>query len=280
MSKFLFLLSILFYYSPVKTQNTTPLLLTKGAELEYQTFSSRPKGFGKLELYEVTRITLTVTDVKDSNGIKYAYINKTGKAIERSEQNRYEKKYIVVQENNKLRIPKDLFSIDTVYLSDRYPELKKGKGFHAVMQMKDQSYIVSDLNAQEKGIFNYSSGSDEILVKSREFIVEGPQYRRQAGDEIYYGGILRTNDYTLQISSIEVKSEGNTTFKVRAGSFKCHKLTVSSKIKVKGAGLIASLMKGETATTVYYSPEIGILKTEDISGKNQTGYIELIRIKR
>lgn len=234
----------------------------------------------KLELYEVTRITLTVTDVKDSNGVKYSYITKTGKAIERPEQNSYEKKYIVRQENNKMKIPKDLFSVDTVYLSDRYPELRKGSGYHAVMNMKDDNYMILDLDSTASGVFSYSSTSEEIEVKSREFIVEGQQSKRQAGDQIYFGGTLRTNDYTIHISSIEVKNEGEAKFKVKAGAFKCYKLSTSSKIKIKGAGLLAALMKSETTSVVYYSPEVGILKTEDTNGKNQTGYVELVRIKR
>jgi len=272
----LFLFCCCFSYS----QNTSPILFTKGAELEYQTFSSRPKSLTKLEPYEVTWIILTYTDIKGSNGIRYSYITKKGKAIERPEQNWYEKKYIVLLQNNKMKIPKDLFSVDTVYLSDRYPELRKGSGYHAVMQLKDKSYIVTNLDSSAKNIFSYSSETEEVDVKSREFIIEGPQYRRQVGDQIYYGGILRTNDYTIQISSIEVKNEGSTNFRVRAGSFKCYKLLAKSKIKIKGAGLIASLMKGESSTVVYYSPEIGIIKTEDTNGKNQTGYIELIRVKR
>lgn len=281
MNKIILSSVILFCCTLVKSQTTFPLLVTKGAELEYQTFSSRPKGLlGKLEQYEVTRIILTVTDVKDSNGVRYAYITKKGKAIERPEQNCYERKYLVLLKDNKLKIPKDLFSIDTVYLSDRYPELNKGKGYHAVMEMKEPGYITSDLDSSAMGIFKYSSESDQIAVKSREFIVEGPQYRRQPGDEIYYGGILRTTDYTMHVSSIEIKNEGMTSFRVRAGNFKCYRLIVNSKVKVKGAGIIASLMKGDVSSVVYYAPEIGIIKSEETNGKNQTGYIELIRVKR
>jgi len=277
MNRIILFISILFSCPPVSSQT---ILFTKGAELEYQTFSSRPKGFGKLELYEITRIILTVTDVKDSNGVKYAYITKTGKAIERPEQNRYEKKYVVKQENNKLKIPKDLFSVDTVFLSDRYPELKKGSGYHAVTKMKDNNYMVLDLDSTASGIFSYSSASEEIEVISREFVVEGQQSKRQPGDQIYYGGTLRTNDYTIHISSIEVKNEGKTSFRVRAGSFKCYKISTTSKMKIKGAGLLASLMKPETTAVVYYSPEVGILKTEDTNGKNQTSYMEVVRVKK
>jgi hypothetical protein len=277
MTRAILLLAVLFCCPFVRSQT---ILFTKGAELEYKTFSSKPTGFMKLELYEVTRITLTVTDVKDSNGVKYSYITKTGKAIERPEQNSYEKKYIIRQEDNKMKIPKDLFSVDTVYLSDRYPELRKGSGYHAVMNMKDDNYMVLDLDSNASGIFSYSSTSEEIDVKSREFIVEGQQSKRQAGDQIYYGGTLRTNDYTIHISSIGIKNEGETKFKVKAGSFKCFKLSTTSKIKIKGAGLLAALMKSETTAVVYYSPELGILKTEDTNGKNQTGYMELVRVKR
>lgn len=260
--------------------NAQSILFSKGAELEYKTYSSRPAGIGSLELYEVTRITLTVTDVTDSNGIKYAHITKTGNSVQRPEQNSYQKKYIIRQANNKIWMPKDLITPDTVYLSDRYPELKKGSGWHAVTIMKNPVEMITDADSTIKGVLGYSSEADEIYVKSRDFVVEGQNSRRQAGDEIYYGGTLRTMDYTLHITSVEVENEGRTSIRVKAGSFKCIKLSTKTKFKIKGAGLVGSFMKPESSSVLYYSPELGILKTEDTSGKHQTGYIELVRVKR
>jgi hypothetical protein len=260
-------------------QVPTPVFFIKGAELEYKTMSSRPVSLRELELYEVTRITLVVTDVKDSNGVKYAYVTKTGKGI-KNPLHFYQKNYVLILENNKMKIPKDLVSVDTVYLSDRYPELKKGEGYYSTVEFNNTDYAVSDLTNISTGTFQFSNGAEEIKVKSREFIVEGQGYKRQAGDQIYFGGILRPMDYTMTVSTKEVKNTGKTKLKTKAGSFDCYKLEIEAKVKIKGAGLIASLLNREVNTVVYYDPAIGIIKSEDNSGKSQTGWVELVRIKR
>lgn len=260
-------------------QVINPVFFTKGAELEYRTMSSRPISLRELELYEVTRITLVVTDVKDSNGIKYAYVTKTGKGV-KNPLHSYQRNYVLTLENNKMKMPKDLISVDTVYLSDRYPELKKGEGYYSTVEFTNTDYIVNDLTNISNGTFQFTNGTEEIKVKSREFIVEGQQTKRQAGDQIYFGGILRPMDYTMTVSTKEVKNTGKSKMRTKAGNFDCHKLEIEAKVKVKGAGLIASLMNREVNTIVYYEPEIGIIKSEDNSGRSQTGYIELVRLKR
>src|SRR5687767_14731553 len=88
--KYIALIGCLFIVFCGNAQTISPLLFTKGAELEYRTFSTKSK-LAKIVYYEVTRITLTVTDVKDSSGVTYSYITKKGTGIEHPDANHYEK---------------------------------------------------------------------------------------------------------------------------------------------------------------------------------------------
>lgn len=274
---------LLFWSVAAKAQSPDHIYFTKGAELEYRNYSSRPAGFTKLELYEVTRIKLTVTDVKDSNGVKYSFITKTGTSVNMPRVNFYERKFVLRQENNLIRIPKDLITPDTVYMCDRYPEAQEKETWYAVTKMKTSNDLVIDLLKEQSGEIKLSAESEEVDVFTKEFMISSPNQKRKPGEvEVFYGGTrgtLHNRDYTMQISDMKMTNEGQTKIKTPAGNFTCYKLSSSSKVKMKGAGVL-SLAKINASSVVYYAPGIGILKTEDESGKQQTGYVELYKIKK
>ncbi len=100
---FILLLSLLAITATAQDCDKSPLF-KKGAMLEYKTFSPKAGPFTGGKFFEITRQTFVVDDVKDSNNIKYSYITKTG-VNPVNEQLRYEKKYIITCDGNKISIP-------------------------------------------------------------------------------------------------------------------------------------------------------------------------------
>jgi hypothetical protein len=278
------ILSLSFICASIQAQTGTEILFTKGAELEYKTFTSRPKGF-KLELYETTRITLIVTDVIDSNNITYSYITKKGTGIVNPEKDNYEKKLVITRTSDGLiKLPVNLYFIDTSYLADKYHEKKKMKGFHAIASPKgNDTYTLSvDL---EKGKFNYSPQTIVTDFLVRDFVIQtknNPNYDIRdaaAGKQGYTTSPFTTSTdlvetkYSIASTAKEYKVAGKKKITTPAGNFDCYKIVTRTELKIEKKTI-------EPITVIYYHPEIGFIKWEQEDTDTNTGYIELIRVKR
>jgi len=257
MRSILFILSS-FILLKSDAQTGMEILFTKGAELEYKTTSVRPTGAFKLELYEVTRIILTVTDVKDSNNITYSYITKKGKGIEDPESDNYEKNYVVTREAGTVSIPHDLFFIDTSYLKDKYPKYKKAKGYQAIAKTSGKCTLLMNF---EKGIFKYTPEVFKV-----DFVVRDHTSNPSVPD-------FSESKYSIIYSTKQMKVEGKTEVKTEAGSFECYKMIIPGKAEMVG-------LKLEFASVFYFHPQFGFIKTEQTDGKSLSGSIELVRLKK
>lgn len=256
-------LAIPFFLS---AQMGTDVLFTQGAELEYKTMSARSKGF-KLELYETTRITLKVDRVVDSEGVKYSFITKTGKGIEKPDRDFYSRKIMLTKEEDKIILPADLYVIDTAYLADKYPEAKKAKGYTAVTKMDGKTYIYTD---KENSRIDYFPKVMETTVYIRDVVTVTPTGARSVTDNYES---LQEFKYTMKISIGSLKFEtGTKKISTAAGSFDC--FIMRSKASLDGMG-----RKMEQESLVYFHPQIGFIKTEQVDAKQPTGSVELVRVK-
>ena len=276
--------SLSFICTCILAQTGTELLFTKGAELEYKTFTSRPKGF-KLELYETTRITLIVTDVIDTNNITYSYITKKGTGISNPEKDHYEKKLVLTRtSDNVIKLPVNLYTIDTSYLSDKYHEKKKMKGLHAVASLKGNDTYTFSVDL-EKGKFNYSPQTIVTDLVVRDFVMQtknNPNYDIRdvaAGKQGYTTSPFNTSTdlvetkYSITSTAKEYKVAGKTKITTPAGSFDCYKIVTRTELKIEKRTI-------EPITVIYYHPEIGFIKWEQEDSNVKTGYLELVRVKR
>ena len=242
-----------------QAQINMEVLFTKGAELEYRTYSVKAKGF-KMEQYEATRITIIVTDVKDSDNITWSYITKRGTGITNPEIDHYEKRMVISRENGKITMPVDFYFIDTSYLADKYPPgNKKSKGFNVISKTEGNSVISGNL---EKGEYLNSPKTFKTSFKIRELSLDpnSPSTINETG-------------YTLTSTTKEYKVMGKTTITTPAGTFDCYKISGTTKVEIPG-------LTRETTGIIYFNPEIGILKTEQEGEKMQLGYYELARLKK
>ena len=280
----LLVVSFLFILASTQAQTGTEVFFTKGAELEYKIFSSRPKGF-KLELYETTRITLIVTDVKDSNNVTYSYITKKGTGIVDPEKYHYEKKLVITRtSDNVIKLPVNLYTIDTSYLSDKYYDKKKMKGIHAVATPKgnDTYTLFVDL---EKGKFNYSPQTIVTDLAVRDFMMQtknNPNHDLRdvaAGKQGYTTSPFNTSTdlvetkYSITSTVKEYKVVGKAKITTPAGSFDCYKITCRNEVKIEKKVFLQ-------ISTISYHPEIGIIKWDQEDEDVKTGYMELVRVKR
>ena len=284
MKTLLFVLSFSFICTAMQAQTGTEILFTKGAELEYKTYSSRPKGF-KFELYETTRITLIVSDVIDSNNVTYSYITKKGTGISNPEKDHYEKKLVLTRtSDNVITLPVNLYTIDTSYLADKYHDKKKMKGIHAVASPKgNDTYTLSvDL---EKGKFNYSPQTIVTDLVVRDFVMQtknNPNYDIRdvaAGKQGYTTSPFNTstdlveNRYSMTSTAKEYKVGGKTKITTPAGSFDCYKIATRTEVKIEKRTI-------EPSSVIYYHPEIGFIKWAQEDENIKTGGLELVRLKR
>lgn len=247
-------------------QTGTEILFKRGAELEYKTMSARAKGF-KMEPYEITRITLTVDNVVDSNDATYSFITKRGRGIEKPDRDFYEKKMIVVKYEDRIVLPADLYAVDTSYLADKYPAVKKAKGYTAVMKMSGKIYIRTDA---EMGKLEYFPKTMEPEFIIRDVVMTTPAGAKSVTDNYES---LQEYKYKIKITIGDLKFEPQMEkVKTAAGTFDCY--VMRSKSVLDGMG-----RKFEQESLVYFHPRLGFVKTEQVDAKVKTGSLELVRLK-
>ena len=266
-------------------QTGTEILFTKGAELEYKTYSSRAKGFSKLELYEATRITLIVTDVIDSNNVTYSYITKKGTGISNPEKDHYEKKLVLTRtSDNVITLPVNLYWIDTSYLADKYHDKKKMKGLHGAISLKGNDMYTFSVDL-EKGKFNYSPRTVVMKIVVSDFMMQTTKNPNYNSNDVLAGKQgptttystrdinLVTTNYSITSTAKEYKVAGKAKITTPAGSFDCYKIVTRTELKMEKRTI-------EPMTVIYYHPEIGFIKWSEEDENITTGGLELVRMKR
>jgi hypothetical protein len=256
------LLLLLFNFT--QAQNDASILFTKGAELEYQT-STMPLPKKEIKL-EITHISLSVTDVRDSNNIVYSYITKKGTGIIKPNSH-YEKRYVLKKEDGKLMIPIDLFTVDTFYLADKYVS-KDEKGFHTASRLKTSNYYSIDLT---KNVFDCSPKSVTTDAAIRYYLHEPMFVWRNDKWEVNHGEVPKSLE-SMQFSyttSINCKIGDKASVNTKAGDFDCYKLMITLKMP-----------SAEVTEIMYYTPEFGLIKMESVKREKSSVFVELISVKK
>jgi hypothetical protein len=263
----------------------TSLLFKKGAQLEYRTYLPKTGLFSsKPDVFEVTRLTFIVDEVKDSNNMVYSYITKKGVAAS-GDRDGYEKKYVISCNDGRISVPVDFYSTDTIYLSDIYPNLRKKK-FYSATNNQETVYYIFPVNP-DKNKFELSAKKLTSDIVIRDF---GWEQRDSRGNVVFSGGHwelsaqITETKYSLASVLENPLAEGKTKIRVPPGSFDCDKYQMKIKstfiyparYRNNGPGPDLNGKTIESTGVFYFNPKIGLVKTENSQG----GYTELIRIKK
>jgi|GEM_PF-5192337 len=242
----------------LNAQTGTEALFKKGTELEYRTYTMK-MGL-KRELTEVTRVTLIVTDVKDSNNVTYSYVTKQGRAAKDPSMG-YEKRFVLTRQGGKVTLPMDLYMADTVYTIDMGYKGKKARPYATARIKGNATYVFSG---------SLADGSFDSYPKT--VVIEGGVLGMDMNPNSVNHGHMGKSNWSVEETAKSYKMGPKTKVTTEAGTFECYKITSVAEIKAMGH-------KMETTTQVYYSPEYGFLKTEP--GENdQNGGVELVRVKK
>lgn len=267
---FLFLCSFLFINLNAQDCNSS-LLFKKGTVLTYKNFQATG-GMFKLDYTEITRLVYTVTEVKDSGSSHYSYITKTGINTQ-NESQRYERKYVIVCDGTSIAIPADFYIMDTVYFSNRYPD-NKDKGYYSVSNLKGDLKYQFPVDT-EKGKLSTSSNKLTTAMKMRDYDFT-PEFQGAGGRTMggYRSGRIVENNFDMETVLEKFEIVGTETIKTAAGSYACKKISVSGKTNLP----VASGAGG--SAYFYYSPTVGMVRTEAGYKKKIFTYMELSEAKQ
>jgi len=274
MKLFLFL-SFLFLRIIINAQSCdSSILFKKGAELEYKTYAPKGGLFSKGNFFEITKLTFTVQDVKDSNNVKYSFITKRG-INPNDDKLSYEKKYILTCDGSKILIPIDFYSADTIYFSNVYPKVSKDKGIYSATIYKG-TCIYNFPTDFEKNKFGITGTNITMNMKIRDYEMAFTQQNGSNG--IQKGGPENTgriveNTFSLDMTVKKYETKGKENISTPAGTYECKKIILTTESEMFGRGI-------NTVSTLYYNTEVGFIKSETIQSKNKSGYTELVRVKK
>ena len=285
--KNLFYSLFVFVSCPVIAQNCdTSLLFKKGAQLEYRTYLPKTKLFSrKPDFFEVTRLTFYVDEVKDSNNVLYSFITKKGVAASSYEKDHYEKKYVITCENGKVSVPVDFYAPDTMYLSDMYPDLRKGKYYTASNNRETVLYKLPLNNNNNRFELSAKTVTSDIVMRDFGWEQRDDQGRRTlTGGHLEPSNQIEETKYTLTNTFEDPRSAGKTKINVPAGSYDSDKYIMAAKSVFTDVQTTSnnspvshvSRKPLESSATLYFNPKVGLVKTENSQG----GYTELSRVKR
>ena len=258
--KIVFLLMSIVLACELKAQGVAELLFRKGTEMEYTTYGAKPS-LGKEKIVEFTRITLIVTDVKDSNNVTYSYITKKGQAANDTSIG-YTKKFVLTRSHDEVSIPQDLYIIDTAYLIDIGVKGRMGKRPYATTRFKTKVFVLISGSLDK--------GKIDFLPKTYD--VDGTALYDNMDKTSPMFGVPATQKWSLQATLKSFTVGPKIRMRVTAGIFSCYKITSIVQMTTMGRTT-------EVTSVAYYSDEIGFLKTEAAEGK-ENGSVELVRLKK
>jgi hypothetical protein len=238
----LILLAFCFFVT-ASAQNDSCIFLKKGAELEYRSFLQTPLG-GKLE---VTRFTLTVTDVKDSNNVSYCYITK--KARSKSlEGVSYERHFVVKRSGNKMIIPYDLYALDTVYRGDVLARQNKKE--------EKMPFTTSKVVGNVAFHSAYNAGSLSLRYSVPAWDMEMSLLNYGVPNAQSVPGFKDMKKLVMKVTTDNITIEEEKGLEIEAGTFDCFRISVSIGMKSRELNLERKLR-----SVFFFSPEYGLLKT-------------------
>jgi hypothetical protein len=221
---------------------------------------------------EITQLTFTVKEVKDSNNIIYSYITKKGVNPVNTGLT-YEKQYIIACDGNTMSIPWDFYTPGIVYFSNWYYnasiKAKTDTGLHISITFQKDVKLKFPVGAGNAG---FSVVGEEIVfdVFKRAFSIDhiGGRIENASFGSIYEN----TKNYEALI--INQENRESKIIKTPIGDFNC---TVS-KVLVD----FRKKKDPEIGYKHYYTPEAGVVRVEGLYSnfKHISEYVELVSIKQ
>jgi hypothetical protein len=242
---------------------STAALFQKGKVLTYKT-QQMILGIFKNKYIELTRLTYTVDDVKDSNNVKYSYITKTGVNPQNDKQ-QYKKAYVVTCNGKMVNIPVDFYSTDTVFLSNMYPDTRDKGVYSAVETMGNVTYAFPLNTTVDKPAL--PTGEVKIAGKMRLFMPNTNPKMANLPERLQEYKI----NGSLTVKTVEVA--GEETVKTEAGSYPCIKIKMSNEVKGLPEG--GNFGSG----IVLYNATMGVVRTESYYKNKLLIYGELVSIQ-
>jgi uncharacterized protein DUF3108 len=228
----------------------------KGQEWQYQNFYPKFGFQGKTTgFFEVTSFDYKVISVRDSAGITYSTISKTGTAANMDDA-QWHREFVVRSDDQYLVVPPDYYIIDTIFICDKYEKMKKKKVWVTLHADGDSIRYpaVADSNA-------------ELPLTTRNYgNRRSDPYEASLKHDLGFG---YQNLHTSKGKLIETSRKILGTKKVRtpAGEFTCLHIQVHLEIDDS---------RNSTTVDEYYCPGIGIVRTDEAHGT----YMILSRIKK
>jgi hypothetical protein len=226
-------------------QNDSCIFLKKGAELEYRSFLPLRRG----KEVEVTRFTLIVTDVKDSNNVSYCYITKKARSSSLSDLG-YERHFVVKRDGDKMIIPYELYAIDTIYRGDLPREIKK---------LEKLPHITSKVLNDVALYSAYSAGSLSLQYNMPEWMIEfslAMPHVRTAPNTYSAPGIYDMKRTVAKVITSSMTIMGPQKLEIEAGIFDCFRISISLDVRCWD---ITKEINNQFV--FFFSPEYGLLQT-------------------
>ena len=251
----------------------TSLLFKKGAELEYKTYAPKGGLFSKGDFFEITKLTFTVQDVKDSNNIKYSFITKTG-VNPNDAKLKYEKNYVITCDGSKILIPLDFYGADTVYFSNMYSKVTKDKGIYSSTIYKGKCIYNFPIDF-EKSRFETTGSKIVMNMKIRDYEMGLTQQNGARGIQntgLENTGRIVENTYSIDMNIKKHETKGKEKISTASGTYECYKIILTTDSEMFGREI-------NTNSILYYNTEVGFVKSETQQSKSKSGYTELVRVK-
>jgi hypothetical protein len=265
MKFFLFLVFALSATMANAQQCNQHALMKPGTELEYKvSLPINPRN--PVELH----VLLTVSGVKDSTGTMYSEIIKKGGG-NKNEKDRYSRQITLECDGKNLKIPFDLYTPDTVFMSEIYKP-KASRGFYAANEpIKDDffSYLVP---LSLEGVTELPESGVKVVKQKttvRDFN-QGPSWEVAGAPSQSQAGIIRnTVEYYWKI--LKIKVAGKEKITTPAGTFDCYKIMADCEMEF-GRTIKATLI-------MYFNNEVGLVKSRAQS-QFPMAETELVKVKK
>jgi hypothetical protein len=259
MTRTLFSFFLLFSITATSAQIPSKSTFSiKGQEWEYHNYEPKFGLFGKRKgFFEVTSFIYKVTAVKDSAGIIYSNIAKTGTSFDNPDLT-WHRDFVVRSDGQAIYMPSDYYMIDTVFICDLYPRLRNKKVYSSLQVEGDsiQYPLGMDTSVTLKpNDFSYKNHVfDPIAANVRETVTKLPT--------------SRTSNYKSKAVETERKITRIEKVRTPAGEFNCIRVHLKYEMQ---KGPLKNVEADE-----WFCPGLGIVRIQFIGGS----YMELTRAKK
>lgn len=273
MKSLLLALVVLIAFNTHAQDCSASLLLKKGAQITYKTYSGKFNMLFQKKFFETTMFKYVVKEVKDSNGIKYSTIQKTGTNPEDPSQ-RYTRTYTVTCDGAYIKIPFGFYQIDTIYFSNIYPNSHPKIPFYISTVLEDSVYFMVPVNF-DKNPFRMEGTDIKLHYTLRDITLEdsrGSNGMPDGGKE--FGGV-KTSKREGEMKITKVEDKGAMSVQTESGkSYDVHKILITFNHKLSGDGK-------SDVYPFYFNPLLGFVKADPGgSGLMIRGYAEVDMVRK